>query len=178
MQANAAVTPAGAGLGARDEIHLRRAIELSREAASRGNRPFGSVVVSAAGAVLGEAANRNAETGDCTGHAEVGALRIASLAHPRAAFAGSTVYASGEPCVMCAGAIFWSGARRVVFGVDAATLRGFRQRQAGAGDLALSCREVFAASPEPFEVLGPALADEALAPHLAYWGPALPPSSL
>jgi tRNA(adenine34) deaminase len=153
-----------------DATHLRRAIELSASTAARGNRPFGAVVASTGtGRVLAEAWNDNAETGDCTAHAEVNALRIASKAHPRSALAGATIYASGEPCVMCAGAIFWSGIRRVVFGIDAVRLRTFRELQAGAGDLELSCREVFAASSEPFTVLGPALLDEATAPHTAYW---------
>lgn len=158
-----------AALGERDALYLRRAIELSAQAAGRGNRPFGAVVVSTDGTLLGEAWNDNAETGDCTGHAEVNALRIATPAHPREAFADATMYASGEPCVMCAGAIFWSGIRRVVFGAGAVRLRAFRTLQAGAGDLEMSCREVFEASPQPFEVIGPALADEATAPHAAYW---------
>jgi tRNA(Arg) A34 adenosine deaminase TadA len=153
----------------RDALYLRRAITLSAEAARRGNRPLGAVVVARDGQVLAEARNDNAETRDCTGHAEVNALRLATPAHAREALAGATMYASGEPCVMCAGAIFWSGIRRVVFGIDAVTLRGFRTLQAGAGDLELSCREVFAASPQPIEVIGPALADEATAPHTAYW---------
>lgn len=152
-----------------DAHHLRRAIRLSAEAAERGSRPFGSVVVSATGEVLGEARNTTGD-GDCTGHAETNALRIASLAHPRAAFDGSTVYASGEPCVMCAGAIFWSGARRVVYGLDAVALRGFRRLRPGAADLEMSCRDVFRASAEPIEVVGPALSGEAAAPHVAYWG--------
>ncbi len=158
-----------ATLDRRDTTYLRRAIELSADAARRGNRPFGAIVVSRAGQVLGEAANNNAETGDCTGHAEVNALRAATPAHPREAFAGATMYASGEPCVMCAGAIFWSGIRRVVFGIDAVALRRFRTLQTGADDLELSCRDVFAASAQPFEVLGPALSDEATAPHTAFW---------
>ena len=158
-----------AALGERDALYLRRAIELSAQAAGRGNRPFGAVVVSTDGTLLGEAWNDNAETGDCTGHAEVNALRIASPAHPREAFTGATMYASGEPCVMCAGAIFWSGIRRVVFGLDAVRLRAFRTLHAGAGDLEMSCRAVFEASPEAFEVIGPALADEATVPHTAYW---------
>ena len=162
-------TPSDTPLADADAHHLRRAIRLSAEAAERGSRPFGSVVVSAAGEILGEARNTTGE-GDCTGHAETNALRLASRSHPRAAFAGSTVYASGEPCVMCAGAIFWSGARRVVYGIDAVALRGFRRLQAGAADLEMSCRDVFRASAEPFEVVGPALSDEAAAPHRAYWG--------
>lgn len=158
-----------AALGEADALYLRRAIELSSQTAGRGNRPFGAVVVSNRGAVLGEAWNNNAETGDCTGHAEVNALRIASTAHPREAFTGATLYASGEPCVMCAGAIFWSGIRRVVFGLDAVRLRAFRTLQPGAGDLEMSCRDVFKASPQAFEVVGPVLAAEATAPHTAYW---------
>ncbi|HEY9105051.1 MAG TPA: nucleoside deaminase [Roseateles sp.] len=152
-----------------DALYLRRAIELSSQAGERGNRPFGAVIVSDSGAVLGEGRNDNAETGDCTRHAEVNALRVAALSHQRDAFQGATMYASGEPCVMCAGAIFWSGIRRVVFGIDAVSLRAFRALQPGAGDLEMSCREVFATSPQAFEVLGPALSNEAIAPHNAFW---------
>lgn len=158
-----------ATLGDQDALYLRRAIELSAEAAAHGSRPFGAVVLSEAGEVLAEARNDTAEQGGCTGHAETNALRLASPKHPRELLAGATMYASGEPCVMCAGAIFWSGIRRVVFGVDAVRLRTFRDMQVGAGDIRMSCREVFKASPEPFEVIGPALFDEAAAPHRAFW---------
>ncbi|HWT20865.1 MAG TPA: nucleoside deaminase, partial [Variovorax sp.] len=62
-------------LDERDERYLRKAIVWSHAARRRGNRPFGSVIVSAAGEVLAEAANSNTETGDCTAHAEMNALR-------------------------------------------------------------------------------------------------------
>ncbi|KQP43716.1 nucleoside deaminase [Pseudorhodoferax sp. Leaf274] len=149
-----------------DGRYLRQAIALSAIGSARGNRPFGAVVVSPTGEVLAEAHNDNAATGDCTAHAEVNALRQLK----REAMAGATVYASGEPCVMCAGAIFWSGIRRVVFGIDAVSLRRFRTQDATAADLQMSCREVFAHSAEPFTVIGPALLAEATAPHQAYWG--------
>lgn len=152
-----------------DALYLRRAIELGAEAGRRGNRPFGAVIVSAAGEVLGEGANDNASSGDCTAHAEINALRAASPAHSRDVLANATMYASGEPCVMCAGAIFWSNIRRVVFGIDAVALRTFRVTQAGAGDVEMSCRDVFAASPHAIRTLGPALLGEALAPHRAFW---------
>lgn len=152
-----------------DALYLRRAIELSALASRAGSRPFGAVVVAADGRVLAEAHNDNAATGDCTAHAEVNALRIASPKHGRDVLAGATMYASGEPCVMCAGAIFWSNIRRVVFGIDAVSLRTFRATQAGAGDVQMSCRDVFAAAPHAIETLGPALVDEAAAPHRAFW---------
>jgi tRNA(Arg) A34 adenosine deaminase TadA len=152
-----------------DALYLRRAIALGAETGRRGNRPFGAVIVSAAGEVLGEGMNDNTTSGDCTAHAEINALRGASPRHGRDALAQATMYASGEPCVMCAGAIFWSNIRRVVFGIDAVGLRVFRATQAGAGDVVMSCRDVFAAAPHPIEAIGPALADEAAAPHRAFW---------
>lgn len=158
------------GLAPRDALHLRRAIELSRLARERGNRPFGAVVADAAtGRVLAEAWCNTAETGDCTGHAETNALRLATPRHGREAMAAATVYSSGEPCVMCAGAIFWSNARRVVFGIDAEALRAFRGERGDQRDAELSCRDVFAASPHAIEVVGPALAGEAAEPHRGAW---------
>lgn len=148
-----------------DAQMLRRAIELSAVAKQRGNRPFGAVIATASGEVLAEAWNNVAETGDCTGHAETAAIRLASPAHPRDVLAGATMYASGEPCVMCAGAIFWSNIRRVVFGIDAVTLRDFRGERQDQRDAELSCRDVFDASPHDIKVIGPALKEEASAPH-------------
>ena len=158
------------GLAPQDAMHLRRAIELSWRARERGNRPFGAVVAEAAsGRILAEAWCDTAETGDCTGHAETNALRLATPLHDRETMAAATVYASGEPCVMCAGAIFWSNARRVVFGIDAVRLRGFRGELGDQRDAELSCRDVFAASPHPIEVVGPVLVAEAAEAHRGAW---------
>lgn len=159
----------GAELDARDGTYLRRAIEWSRTARERGNRPFGAVVVSADGAVLAEAYCNTSETGDCTGHAETNAVRDVSPRVGRDVLAKATLYSSGEPCVMCAGAIFWSGIQRVVFGIDAVSLRVFRGDVATQKDAQLSCRDVFDASPHPIECIGPALLEEASAPHRGFW---------
>lgn len=152
-----------------DGKYLRQAIHLSAEAGVSGNRPFGAVIVSPAGEVLGVGVNDTVSTGDCTAHAEINAIRAANALHSRAALGLATMYASGEPCVMCAGAIFWSNIRRVVFGIDAVRLRSFRATQEGASDVAMSCRDVFAASPHSIDTIGPMLPDEAAVPHCAYW---------
>ena len=156
-------------LDAKDGTYLRRAIEWSRTARERGNRPFGAVVVSADGAVLAEAYCNTTETGDCTGHAETNAVRDVSARVGRDVLAKATIYSSGEPCVMCAGAIFWSGIQRVVFGIDAVSLRVFRGDVATQRDAELSCRDVFSASPHLIECIGPALLEEASAPHTGFW---------
>jgi len=152
-----------------DATQLRRSIELSVVARERGNRPFGAVIALPDGQVLAEAWNNTFETSDCTGHAETAAIRIASPLFSREVLASATMYASGEPCVMCAGAIFWSNIRRVVYGIDAVSLRDYRGKRQDQRDAELSCRDVFNASPDPFEVIGPALLDEASMPHEGAW---------
>lgn len=152
-----------------DGLYLRRAIELSATGRSRGNRPFGAVIIGADGALLAEAWCDTAETGDCTSHAEVNAIREAHPRHGRTLLEGATLYSSAEPCVMCAGAIFWSGLRRVVFGIDAKALRVFRGGLATQRDAELGCREVFAAAPYAIECLGPMLVEEAAAVHRGFW---------
>lgn len=156
-------------LDERDGRYLRQAIAWSRVARERGNRPFGAVVVAADGQLLAEAWCNTSETGDCTGHAETNAVRQLSPRTDRAALAQATLYSSAEPCVMCAGAIFWSGIGRVVFGIDAVRLRVFRGERAEQRDAELSCRDVFRASPHAIDCMGPALIDEASEPHRGFW---------
>ena len=166
-----ATAPTETPLAEPDGRYLRQAIAWSRTARERGNRPFGAVVVSADGELLAEAYCNTSETGDCTGHAETNAVRQLSPRVDRAVLAQATLYSSAEPCVMCAGAIFWSGIGRVVFGIDAVRLRVFRGERAEQRDAELSCRDVFAASPHRIDCIGPALIDEASAPHVGFWKP-------
>lgn len=156
-------------LDATDGTYLRKAIAWSCTARARGNRPFGAVVIGGDGTLLAEAYCNTTETGDCTGHAETNAVRQLSPRVGRDALAQATLYSSAEPCVMCAGAIFWSGIGRVVFGIDAVRLREFRGERPEQRDAELSCRDVFAASPHAIECIGPALIEEASAPHVGFW---------
>ena len=152
-----------------DAEYMRQANRWAMTARVRGNRPFGAVVVSGTGEVLMEAYCNTTETGDCTGHAETNAVRQLSPKVSREVLARSTLYSSAEPCVMCAGAIFWSGIRRVVFGIDAVSLRVFRGELAEQRDAELSCRDVFAASPHEIECIGPVMREESSAPHIGFW---------
>ena len=81
--------PAETQLDERDGRYLRKAIVWSHAARRRGNRPFGAVVVSAAGEVLAEAYCNTAETGDVTGHAETNAVRMLGRAQAVARGAGA-----------------------------------------------------------------------------------------
>jgi tRNA(adenine34) deaminase len=152
-----------------DTHFMRLANRWAHTARERGNRPFGAVVVSSTGEVLIESYCNTTETGDCTGHAETNAVRQLSPKVSREVLASSTLYSSAEPCVMCAGAIFWSGIGRVIFGIDAVRLRVFRGEVAEQKDAELSCRDVFDASPRAIECIGPVMLDECSAPHIGFW---------
>ena len=161
--------PSEVPLDERDGRYLRHAIALADQARAPGNRPFGAVIVAPDDTVLAEAWNANGETGDCTAHAETSAIRLASPRHSREALAQATLYSSGEPCVMCAGAIFWSAIGRVVYGIDAERLRVFRGERLDQRDAELSCRDVFNTSGHVIECIGPALIEEASASHQGAW---------
>lgn len=97
-----------------NETFLRMAIDLARDNAGHGGRPFGAVLVKD-GAVIATGVNRILSTNDPTAHAELSAIREASakLGSPR--LDGCTVYASGQPCPMCLAAIHLTGIREVVY---------------------------------------------------------------
>lgn len=146
-------------IDANDLARLRRCIALSAEARRRGNMPYAALLVGADGAVLHEAQNTQIVERDVTGHAELNLLREASRRLGPEALRGATVYASGEPCPMCAGAIYWSGATRLVFALGVAAMT----RLAGDDPDAtlLDCRAVLSAGVRAVAVEGPVLEDEA-----------------
>ena len=151
----------------RDEALLRRAIALSRRARDEGNHPFGALLVDAAGVELSAA--MNAQFISALEHAETRAVRFALTGAGAGGLARATLYASAEPCAMCAGAIYWAGVGRVVYGLSERRLLALTGANPANPTLSLPCREVFARGQRPVEVLGPLLEDEAAAPHRGFW---------
>ncbi len=108
-------TPSAATFSADDERWMRRALELAAHARdAEGEVPVGAVLVSADGAI-GEGWNRNISLNDPTAHAEILALREAGLSVGNYRFPGSTLYATLEPCAMCAMALVHARVARVVY---------------------------------------------------------------
>lgn len=145
--------------------HLRRALSLAVETGDAGNRPFGAVIVDSAGLVVSEGANSVATSGDVTEHAELDAVTTACAEGAADRLAGATVYASGEPCPMCAAAMVWAGVRRVVFAAAAAD---FGDILADGPRFTLGCADVVASADAGIEVSGPHFGDEALEPFRRY----------
>jgi tRNA(Arg) A34 adenosine deaminase TadA len=96
------------------ERFLRQAIDLARQNVRNGGRPFGAVVVKV-GAVITTGVNETAGSADPTTHAELMAIRAASLALEHANLGGCIVYASGHPCPMCFAAMALAGIEAVFY---------------------------------------------------------------
>jgi len=150
--------------------HMRAAIALGEQARARGDAPFGARIVAADGRVLAEDGNRVVSAGDLTAHAELAALRRLGGDALRRDLTHATLYASGEPCAMCAGAIAWSGIGRVVVALDAAAVA--RLDGAAPNAPGIWGRELLARTPRVTVVVG-VLADEAAA---RLWPASGPPS--
>jgi len=106
---------------------MREALELARKAARTGEVPVGAVVVQA-GAVVGRGWNAPISRNDPTAHAEILALREAAEALGNYRLADTTVYATLEPCVMCAGALVAARVGRLVFGSRDLRFGGVRSK--------------------------------------------------
>jgi tRNA(Arg) A34 adenosine deaminase TadA len=153
----------------RDEYFLRRSFDVARRSMSHGNHPFGAVLVGHDGKVLLEAENGYLPAHDGTAHAERLLATQACRTIEAGVLADATMYSSAEPCAMCAGAIYWAGVGRVVYGLSEARLRGITGNHPENPTLDLPCRAVFASGQRPTEVVGPLLEDEAAALHDGVW---------
>ena len=160
---------AAPGAAGRDEHFLRRSFDVARRATSHGNHPFGAILVSADGNVLLEAENGYMPAQDGTAHAERLLATKACRELSREARAKATLYSSAEPCAMCAGAIYWAGIGRLVYGLSEHRLRGITGNHPENPTLDLPSREVLGRGQRPTEVVGPLLEDEAATLHDGVW---------
>ena len=122
-------TSSGAAAGD-DGAWLARAVEVATQNVADGGGPFGAVVVRD-GVEVVAAGNRVTRDLDPTAHAEVVAIRAACRALETFSLAGTTLYASCEPCPLCLSAALWARVDRVVFAADRydAERAGFDDRE-------------------------------------------------
>jgi len=106
---------------------MRMALELAREAGNEDEAPVGAIVV-VEDRVVGRGRNSPIAMSDPTAHAEILALREASAAMGNYRLPGSTMYATLEPCVMCAGALVAARVERLVFGARDLRFGGVRSK--------------------------------------------------
>ena len=110
-----------------DEDFLREALEQAKDAERGGEVPVGAIVV-LDGRVMGRGRNSPIARNDPTAHAEILALREAAAATGNYRLEGATMYATLEPCVMCAGALVAARISRLVFGTRDLRFGGVRSK--------------------------------------------------
>jgi len=97
-----------------DTQFMREAIAEAQSAAAAGEVPIGAVVV-CNGEIIGRGQNRVLRDHDPTAHAEIIAMRAAALALKNYRLPACELYATLEPCAMCAGAMIHARLARLVY---------------------------------------------------------------
>ncbi|WP_324665314.1 nucleoside deaminase [Haloarcula sediminis] len=138
------------------EAHMQTAFELAREAAARGDEPFGSVLVRDDAVVMTDS-NRVHTAADIRRHPELQLAHRACEAYAPEERAEMAMYTSTEPCPMCAGGMERAGFGRVVYSVgsdEVAALTGVEP--------AVSASEILDGTTD---VVGPVLPDDGRQVH-------------
>ncbi|MCE3296050.1 MAG: tRNA-specific adenosine deaminase [Crocinitomicaceae bacterium] len=107
-----------------DEYFMKQAYQEALKAFEVGEIPVGAVIV-ANQQIIARSHNLTEQLTDVTAHAEIQALTAASNYLGSKYLHGCTLYVTLEPCVMCAGALYWSQIDKIFFGA--------RDEKRGAG---------------------------------------------
>ena len=141
------------------DAHMREVFAIARRARAHGNRPFGALLVAGNGAPIAAAENSQITDEQVLAHAEMNLLHRAVKDFAPDVLLTSTLYTSAEPCAMCAGAIFWSGVSRLVYGLSGDRLH---QMSGLSPDmLVASARDILTRAGRQVQVVGPVLESEA-----------------
>jgi tRNA(adenine34) deaminase len=100
-----------------EDFFMRQALAEAKKAQKEGEVPVGAVVVSR-GKIIGRGHNQPLKRNDPTAHAEVTAIRRASLASKNYRLVDCELYVTLEPCAMCLGAVVQARIRKLIFGAE------------------------------------------------------------
>ena len=100
-----------------DEYFMKKAFAEALQAFDKGEIPVGAVIV-ANGKMIARAHNLTERLNDVTAHAEMQAFTAASNNLSAKYLQEATLYVTVEPCVMCAGAAYWTQISKIVIGTS------------------------------------------------------------
>lgn len=112
-----------------DEHYMMLALQEAQKAYDQEEIPIGAIVVSK-GRIIGRGHNLTEQLNDVTAHAEMQAFTAASQTLGGKYLKECTLYVTIEPCIMCAGAAYWTQIGRIVYGAPEEK-RGFTTRGTG-----------------------------------------------
>jgi tRNA(adenine34) deaminase len=107
----------GRSPGTSDELWMEEALRCAQRALEAGEVPVGAVVL-LDGRIVGRGWNRNLKDADPTAHAEIMALREAGATVGNHRLGDCELFATIEPCAMCAGALVHARIKRLIYGAD------------------------------------------------------------
>ena len=117
---------------------MQAAFLEAQQAGREDEVPVGAVLVAQDGTVLAKAHNRTIALCDPTAHAEILALRAASLVVGNYRLLNTVLYVTIEPCIMCMGALLQARVARIVFGAKDPKWGGAGSRYNLAADAGLN----------------------------------------
>lgn len=148
-------------------LHIREANDIAKEWKSFGHHPFGAVLVAPDNQrVLMRQGNISVVR-----HAETELARRASEAFSPEYLSKCTLVTTMEPCVMCAGNIYFANIGNVVYGAKEDVLKKLTGTSKMNPTMHLPCKQVFAAGQKTIHVYGPfpELEAELIQPHKGFW---------
>ncbi len=147
--------------------HLREANDVVKEWKSFGHHPFGAVLV----APDNQRVLMNQGNISVVRHAETELSRRAAETYPAEYLAKCTLVTTFEPCVLCAGNIYFANIGKVVYGATEETLKELTGTSKANPTMHLPCKQVFAAGQKSIQLNGPfpELEAELVAPHKGFW---------
>ncbi len=134
-----------------------RFMYLALAEAKKGDSPYGAVIIKD-NEVVAKAYNTVIRDSDPSAHAEMNAIRALTNKNKSPSLQGYIIYASGEPCPMCAAACIWAGVDEIIIGASIQDLIDINQSQ-----IHLSCEEIIAKSSKKIKVTKGVLQQESIA---------------
>lgn len=139
------------------EKYMRIAIEEAQIAKSNGENPFGAVLLDPEYNFCHKAHSRSIELSDPTAHAEVLAIREYCQEYKMVYLKDYILICSGEPCVMCSGAIKWAKIQQIYYSVPQSEIN-----KASGGKIKPSCESLINTGTSQKHIVGNILLNEGL----------------
>jgi tRNA(Arg) A34 adenosine deaminase TadA len=141
---------------------LKVTLQVAERSLQKGNLPFGCLLADADGVILEEGENTVVTSNDSIAHCEINLVHQLAGKYDAAFLAACSLYASTEPCPMCAAAIFWSGIGRVVYALSKESYHAVVGTNNPAYVFNMPSRELLRHAGRTVEVVGPLLEEEAI----------------
>jgi len=145
------------------EAYIKKTYQLAKSAQAKGNHPFGALFV-VRNRVVSVSENTVLTDNDITRHAELNLVSQITQELDAESLNQGILYTSTEPCAMCAGAIFWAGISKIVYGCSADVLG-----EIAGGAFVVPCRDLLKYGKRHINVAGPVLGDQGAEIHRRFW---------